>query len=88
MGELLSQVGSSLQSSAWSCNIHKYPLNICQHKPESILLSRMSTLLFQPTKADLAIADLTVTTVRNNAIDFTMPFMKLGQYLFVCSELD
>ena len=44
-------------------------------------------MILQPAKADLAIADLTVTTVRNNAIDFTIPFMKLAYDLFVWSEL-
>ena len=32
-------------------------------------------------KADLAIADLTINTPRNDAIDFSMPFMKLGEFL-------
>ena len=44
-------------------------------------------MLFQPKKADLAIGDMTVTTVRNNAIDFTMPFMKLGQHCFIISGI-
>ena len=29
-------------------------------------------------KADLAVADLTITYVREEAVDFTMPFMTLG----------
>ncbi|GIX71051.1 glutamate receptor ionotropic, kainate 3 [Caerostris darwini] len=29
-------------------------------------------------KADMAIADLTITYVREEAVDFTMPFMNLG----------
>ncbi len=29
-------------------------------------------------KADLAIADLTITYEREQAVDFTMPFMNLG----------
>ena len=29
-------------------------------------------------KADLAIADLTINTQRYGAVDFSMPFMKLG----------
>ena len=33
----------------------------------------------QPSVADLAIADLTITSQRNDDIDFTMPFMKLGK---------
>ena len=36
----------------------------------------------QLQKADLAIADLTINTPRNDAIDFSMPFMKLGDPLF------
>ena len=35
-----------------------------------------SFLLFQ--KADLAIADLTITYEREQAVDFSMPFMNLG----------
>ena len=38
-------------------------------------------LFFQPPIADLAIADLTITSQRNNDIDFTMPFMKLGKII-------
>lgn len=31
-------------------------------------------------RADLAIADLTITYEREHAVDFTMPFMNLGKY--------
>ncbi len=31
-------------------------------------------------KADLAIADLTITYEREQAVDFTMPFMNLGRH--------
>ena len=34
--------------------------------------------LFQPASADLAIGDITITAQRNEDIDFTLPFMKLG----------
>ena len=34
-------------------------------------------------KADLAIADLTITYEREQAVDFTMPFMNLGKYFIV-----
>ena len=33
---------------------------------------------FQQQKADLAIADLTINSPRYDAVDFSMPFMKLG----------
>ena len=33
-------------------------------------------------KADLAIADLTITYEREQAVDFTMPFMNLGKLYF------
>ena len=33
---------------------------------------------FQPPIADIAIADVTITTERAEVVDFTMPFMKLG----------
>ena len=33
-------------------------------------------------KADLAIADLTITYEREQAVDFTMPFMNLGILCF------
>lgn len=36
--------------------------------------------LFWLQKADLAIADLTITYEREQAVDFTMPFMNLGEY--------
>lgn len=32
-------------------------------------------------KADLAICDLTITYERRTAVDFTMPFMTLGEYI-------
>lgn len=35
-------------------------------------------ILFQ--RADLAIADLTITYDREQAVDFTMPFMNLGKF--------
>lgn len=34
-------------------------------------------------KADLAIADLTITYDREQAVDFTMPFMPLGEMLML-----
>ena len=34
-------------------------------------------------KADLAVADLTITYEREQGVDFTMPFMNLGTYLNV-----
>ena len=34
-------------------------------------------------KADLAIADLTITYDREQAVDFTMPFMNLGKCIFL-----
>jgi hypothetical protein len=37
----------------------------------------MQSLLFQ--RADLAICDLTITHEREQLIDFTMPFMNLGE---------
>jgi hypothetical protein len=37
------------------------------------------TCCVQPPVADMAIADLTVTSQRNADIDFTLPFMKLGK---------
>ena len=33
---------------------------------------------FHNQKADLAIADLTINSQRNDAVDFSMPFMRLG----------
>jgi ABC-type amino acid transport substrate-binding protein len=32
-------------------------------------------------KADIAIADLTITYDREQAVDFTMPFMNLGEHM-------
>ena len=42
------------------------------------MLVLLQEIQFQ--KADLAIADLTINTPRNDAIDFSMPFMKLGLF--------
>ena len=42
------------------------------------MLVLLQEIQFQ--KADLAIADLTINTPRNDAIDFSMPFMKLGEF--------
>ena len=41
-----------------------------------------SSSLFSFQKADLAIADLTITYEREQAVDFTMPFMNLGKKFF------
>ena len=43
-------------------------------------LHKILRFKFQPPVADVAIADLTVTSQRNADIDFTLPFMKLGQH--------
>ena len=37
-------------------------------------------------EADLAITDLTITSEREGAVDFTMPFMNLGTTLSNCSK--
>ena len=37
------------------------------------------TNAFFPQKADLAVADLTITYEREQGVDFTMPFMNLGK---------
>ena len=37
-----------------------------------------SSFFFELQKADLAVADLTITYEREQAVDFTMPFMNLG----------
>lgn len=42
-------------------------------------------LIFQ--EADLAIADLTITSDRQQAVDFTTPFMNLGNTLSICLTL-
>jgi len=40
----------------------------------------MTQSLFQ--EAHLAITDLTITSERSEAVDFTMPFMNLVKYFF------
>ena len=35
-------------------------------------------------KADLAVADLTITYERETGVDFTMPFMNLGEFVHFC----
>ena len=37
-------------------------------------------IFFSFQKADLAVADLTITYEREQGVDFTMPFMNLGNY--------
>ena len=37
-------------------------------------------------KADLAVADLTITYEREQGVDFTMPFMNLGKFASVIME--
>lgn len=37
-------------------------------------------------RADLAIADLTITYDREQAVDFTMPFMNLGKRLWMTAK--
>lgn len=48
---------------------------------KSIGFMQYLTHLFQ--RADLAITDLTITSDREKAVDFTMPFMNLGMYQVV-----
>ena len=48
------------------------------------MLFLLQVIQFQ--KADLAIADLTINTPRNDAIDFSMPFMKLGGFFNILTE--
>ena len=38
-------------------------------------------------KADLAIGDITITYEREQAVDFTMPFMNLGTYMYEYKQL-
>lgn len=45
-----------------------------------ILIKKFSTF-FSFQKADLAICDLTITYERRTAVDFTMPFMTLGEWI-------
>jgi ABC-type amino acid transport substrate-binding protein len=39
-------------------------------------------------EADLAITDLTITSEREEAVDFTTPFMTLGECPAVCSGVN
>lgn len=41
-------------------------------------MDRLNAIWLWFQKADLAIADLTITYEREQAVDFTMPFMNLG----------
>jgi hypothetical protein len=44
-----------------------------------IVLNESNMIIYFFQKADLAIADLTITYEREQAVDFTMPFMNLGK---------
>lgn len=43
--------------------------------------------MFSFQKADLAVCDLTITYERRRAVDFTMPFMTLGNFFLRFSIL-
>lgn len=51
--------------------------NVCVIKGFASLLE--FNIIFRFQKADLALCDLTITVDRENAVDFTMPFMTLGE---------
>ena len=57
------------------------PTTSRKKKNESSLHFFFATFFLQ--KADLAVADLTITYEREQGVDFTMPFMNLGTYLNV-----
>ena len=75
MGELLAQVSRKEMAqkmiTAAFCFICKLIDGIC-----------LIFFFLSLQKADLAIADLTITYEREQAVDFTMPFMNLGQETF------
>ena len=91
MGELLSQVGLHGVSAQPDCP--ESGRETAQNGRNSVI--KIGTRFAPPSlsfrnpspsqKADLAIADLTVNTPRNDAIDFSMPFMKLGRW---CAVID
>ena len=47
--------------------------------PLCYLESFNKTFFYLLQKADLAVADLTITYEREQGVDFTMPFMNLGE---------
>ena len=69
IGELLSQVASVYDLYNFEAHL-KYT--------QQIALNVIN--FFQ--KADLAIGDITITYEREQAVDFTMPFMNLGTYMY------
>ena len=56
-------------------------------RPKKVKKKKVCYIFFFATfflqKADLAVADLTITYEREQGVDFTMPFMNLGAYLNV-----
>ena len=57
--------------------IYKSPLFCCFYLPISFILVFLLTGLLSQ-KADLAIAPLTITSIRERVIDFSKPYMSLG----------
>lgn len=48
---------------------------------EDFFLEQQFAVIIFLQKADIAIADLTITYDREQAVDFTMPFMNLGKQI-------
>ena len=57
------------------------PNNVKKKRRTEVRYIFFATFFLQ--KADLAVADLTITYEREQGVDFTMPFMNLGAYLNV-----
>ena len=69
----------------WGASVAGKIVNLMYTIPKNILIKQFTQQIalnvinfFQ--KADLAIGDITITYEREQAVDFTMPWMNLGTY--------
>lgn len=55
-------------------------------RPHTILLHNVFAYLYILQKADLAVASLTITRLRENYVDFTLPYIDLGLLFAIKQE--
>ena len=60
--------------------------NKLQSKPLCSLFVIGIAFIFYPQRADLAMGDLTISYEREQVVDFTMPFLDLGEYSYIAKK--
>ena len=66
------------KTGRWNGMIGELLSGVRTNLSQLILLNLNTSMLFLQ-EADLAVADLTITYEREQGVDFTMPFMNLGE---------